>query len=254
MAVDPLSAATRSAKRNLLIASTLAITYRVFDIKIDKIPVSGFSLDFDPGVFVFLLAIALLYLTLIFALYYYIDIKNVEETPHETGMTKTYSDGVWLFSRRSAGKLKPIIASHLPPKYHFGSTDNIYIIFEDVANASLRDAILFRLKYDVSKLKIVKSVEKDKNTFLSLDVTPETDPELFKEIDRAARPHLRYHWWAARINKLRYMRLRWTAVAVYPFRNYVVDGLLPLVTAALAFAALYRLLDLSWMRVLTPTN
>jgi hypothetical protein len=55
MAVDPLSPATRATKRNLLVASMLAITYRAFDVSIDKIPVAGLSISFDNRVFAFLL-------------------------------------------------------------------------------------------------------------------------------------------------------------------------------------------------------
>lgn len=38
---DPLSTATRATKRNLLIASVIAISASAFNISIDRIPVGG---------------------------------------------------------------------------------------------------------------------------------------------------------------------------------------------------------------------
>lgn len=68
MGIDPLSSATRAAKRNLLIVSLLTITFRACQISIDKIPFSGLTINFDPGVFAFLLAALLFYFLVTFLL------------------------------------------------------------------------------------------------------------------------------------------------------------------------------------------
>jgi hypothetical protein len=52
---DPLSPATRATKRNLLLASVLAISANAFNVSIDKIPVAGLSITFDDRLFAFLL-------------------------------------------------------------------------------------------------------------------------------------------------------------------------------------------------------
>ena len=83
MTTDPLSTATRTAKRNLLATATVAITYSAFDVSISKIPVSGLAIEFDNRVFAFLLIAVLLYFMVTFALYYYIDIRNVDEPRHQ---------------------------------------------------------------------------------------------------------------------------------------------------------------------------
>jgi hypothetical protein len=44
---DPLSPATRAMKRNLLIASVVAISANAFKVSIDRIPMEGLSESFD---------------------------------------------------------------------------------------------------------------------------------------------------------------------------------------------------------------
>jgi hypothetical protein len=61
VSTDPLSSATRTAKRNLLTAATVAITYSAFDVSISKIPLGGLAIEFDNRVFGFLLMAVLLY-------------------------------------------------------------------------------------------------------------------------------------------------------------------------------------------------
>jgi hypothetical protein len=89
---DPLSPATRATKRNLLLASVIAISASAFNVSIDRIPVGGLSITFDDRLFAFLLLIVLAYFLCIFILYYAIDIKkyrghsasgNRLQTPHD---------------------------------------------------------------------------------------------------------------------------------------------------------------------------
>jgi phosphotransferase system glucose/maltose/N-acetylglucosamine-specific IIC component len=80
---DPLSSATRAVKRNLLIASVLAISANAFNVSVDKIPVGGLSVNFDSRLFAFLLVVTLLYFFCTFVIYYAIDMKNLEPTTHQ---------------------------------------------------------------------------------------------------------------------------------------------------------------------------
>jgi hypothetical protein len=98
MAVDPLSPATRAAKRNLLSVSVAAITYRAFDVSISRIPLGGLEIAFDNRVFAFLLLVLLLYLIATFALYYFIDIRNIEKPVHLVEKEKNHAakiNGFW---------------------------------------------------------------------------------------------------------------------------------------------------------------
>jgi len=95
---DPLSPATRATKRNLLVASVLAISANVFNVSIDKIPIGGLSITFDDRLFAFLLLIVLIYFLCTFTLYYSIDIKNLEKTDHQTVSEHAYRNSrnkVW---------------------------------------------------------------------------------------------------------------------------------------------------------------
>jgi hypothetical protein len=80
---DPLSSATRATKRNLLIVSLLAITFKAFNVTTDKLSFLGLAMTYDQGTFEFLMAVSLFYLLLTFALYYYIDIRNFPRTSHQ---------------------------------------------------------------------------------------------------------------------------------------------------------------------------
>jgi hypothetical protein len=80
---DPLSSATRAAKRNLLAASLIAVTFKAFNISVERISVVGVNMDFDRGVFEFLILASLAYFLATFCLYYYIDIRNFPRTAHE---------------------------------------------------------------------------------------------------------------------------------------------------------------------------
>ena len=68
MGIDPLSSATRTAKRNLLLVSLAIITVKAFNVTIEQIPLANLSIKFDPGALGFLLTISLLYFLLTFEL------------------------------------------------------------------------------------------------------------------------------------------------------------------------------------------
>src|SRR5436305_1195225 len=111
---DPLTPATRGAKRNLLVASVLAITFKAFDVKVDKIPVAGLSIDFDDRLFSFLLLTTTAYFLVTFVLYYFIDIRNLDTTTHQKTSDKIFSNKFSMFNQEAedwlSRNLDPIVA------------------------------------------------------------------------------------------------------------------------------------------------
>jgi hypothetical protein len=114
MPVDPLSPATRNAKRNLLVASVLTITYEAFDVTISKIPIAGLSIDFDNRLFGFLLFATMTYFSLTFLLYYAIDINNISSTPHQDNVENTYKSHLQSFPDYISSGLLHAIKTKLP--------------------------------------------------------------------------------------------------------------------------------------------
>src|SRR5690349_8490792 len=118
MAIDPLATATRTAKRNLLAASMLAITYKAFNGTIENIPIAGLNIRFDKGAFEFLLLAAILYFGATFLFYYVIDMRNLEQTPDQ-GTTKQNFQNMQANLRGSCqGDLAEAIRVTLPTGYH----------------------------------------------------------------------------------------------------------------------------------------
>lgn len=79
MPKDPLNPATRLAKRNLIGLSALAITVRAFDIKIDKLPITGLTLSVNEGAFRVCAFIGIIYFFIQFFLYRMSDFLNNDE-------------------------------------------------------------------------------------------------------------------------------------------------------------------------------
>ena len=114
MSADPLSSSTRTTKRNLLVASVFAIAYAAFDVTISKIPLAGLEIEFDQRLFSFLILSVLVYFTGTFILYYYIDIRNVELTPHQKLTEGEYTKKKTNYSHAYAQWQLRKIARRLP--------------------------------------------------------------------------------------------------------------------------------------------
>jgi hypothetical protein len=247
MAVDPLSPATRATKRNLLVASMLAIIYRAFDVSIDKIPVAGLSISFDNRVFAFLLIATLLYMTTTFALYYFIDIRNLEQTPHQVAKQKNYDSARNSFWSNHGNLTLRKIQASLPEQVTINTNEwsTIASYFQQLENVPPgvishppipRNFIVYRGNpHNAPKV-----------------LTRETDPAIFTlidtHIDKAGKTYLK-----RRARHYRHLKFSLYAVrSLYFIRDYLVDGILPLVLALIAFAALFHLIDLQWLRNLMP--
>lgn len=137
MSTDPLSNTTRATKRNLLVLSVLAITYRAFDVTVDRVPVTGgLSITLDPRVIVFLVSLCLLYFFCTFVLYYFIDMKNITPSSHQAKSKSSYLDNVSSFSNKQESVyLKRLERLH--PDKIFSSPNNITIILRRIESGSV---------------------------------------------------------------------------------------------------------------------
>lgn len=254
MVIDPLSAATRAAKRNLLVSSILVLTYRAFDISVEKIPFAGMSITFDPGVFAFLLSLAIIYFGVTFALYYYIDIRNIEETTHQKETKRNTSILIDAYTDRIAEALTLELAAGLPENHRIsnvmGQVKRIVVFF---GVRRFTDAILFRDEFDPAWIPLSYSTQTP-NLSTSTDLTPASHPELFDQLALTVKRRLRFFWWKEKAHRLWRKRLDWGVSAAYTVRNYFTDGILPIALGSLALAALYGWVDVHWIRSVAPTK
>jgi len=105
---DPLSGTTRKAKRNLILASLIAIALPTFDVTLDKLSLAGLSFSHTPGLPEFLLLSLILYFAITFGLHYYADVKDFTGIPHqretESRRHEKYNEFVRDFLSRSLWK------------------------------------------------------------------------------------------------------------------------------------------------------
>jgi hypothetical protein len=80
------------------------------------------------------------------------------------------------------------------------------------------------------------------------------DPELFKRVDDVITRSTRLFWWRFRLNDLRHRWAGRRAQFTYLFRNYFVDGALPVLVAITAPLALSsRMATTLFARPQSPT-
>lgn len=241
MATDPLSTATRATKRNLLVVSIIAITYQAFDVRISKIPIAGLEAAFDPRLFAFLLFALLLYFFFAFCTYYYIDIKNIEETAHQKRGLQRYTQWNQAVAQTEASRLIKRLQKSAPG----------FQIIEGEPVAGQKLSIVRHPQYSSNDLptdidQILHSLRiarpTNPNHPQSVDFIDKHQPLLIpfrgiirRKLVRAHRHrHLYYLWILTQYRALRFL---------YFFRNYFLDGLLPIALAITAF----DLFDLHWL-------
>jgi hypothetical protein len=247
MSTDPLSNATRNAKRNLLAVSVLAITYRAFDVSIDKIPIVGLSINFDSRVFVFLMSLCLLYFFCTFALYYFIDIKNLEPLSHQLASEHHFIERIGTF----AGVNENLYMRRLEglfPGFEFGGFNRIASLLRHIE----QDSVFQReneARSVISSLRISVRGEQP----LSFDhFHLAQDATLYNRAARELRQMMRGYKRRFLLLKARqFLRVRAIRL-VYFIRNYGTDGLLPILLGITAMLALYNLIPLEWLRHIAP--
>jgi len=250
MTVDPLSSSTRTTKRNLLVASVVAISYTAFDVKVSKIPVGGLSIEFDQRVFTFLLLMVLLYFFATFALYYFIDIRNVEKTSHETKAEKLFDDRDFFYVYETR-RVQRRINRALPPDVAFEQSENLSRKFQEMQSPYYNPA---NFSHDLS-------VVTEGSLLVHPKSTTRNSAEAFLRTKNAAA----YAIFDGMItNALRQFPKRfrrrnrrlWVYLqsvrAIYFIRNYLTDGILPFALGVAAFLALFHVIDLHWLRRISP--
>jgi hypothetical protein len=236
MDTDPLSTATRATKRNLLVASIVAIAYRGFDVTVERIPVAGLSIAFNEKLFTFLILCCLLYFLATFSLYYYIDIRNFPPPTHqrdsESMQAHTWKEFV-------AAQQKSIIAAvsekltkgqSVIPSSHFDSWFSCQIDFVDMAYSIVQKS--------------------DIRGDISLDRSQSAD--VYKFADRMLAERRSSFYRRIGFNKFR-KSLRWRVIAAtYFIRNYLIDGVLPIALAVTALTAVFNVISIRWLQYLVP--
>jgi hypothetical protein len=236
MPVDPLSPATRTTKRNLLVASVLAITYKAFNVTIDKIPVAGLSINFDNRVFTFLLLVTLLYFLLTFVLYFFIDIRDIETTAHQTASETLFRDALHSFVLKYEDRLAKEVKEGFPDY--------------DVTSSRIAGALAGQLATG-DYPKISKNPGQRK---IILDdyaePKPEPDPVFINAAQRMLRRY-RFWYWAKYASLL---PRRYSIRLTYFIRNYLTDGVLPIALGCFAIIALYGKVGVQWIQLIAPAQ
>lgn len=229
---DPLSPATRATKRNLLLASVVAISANAFNVSVDRIPVAGLSISFDDRLFAFLLLVVLVYFFCTFVLYYVIDIKNLETTEHQKAVKDAQSERIGTFAEHYLKRIREDLQNLLPEGY----------VHVNPGQKTLLEQNPSRVTYVVIQgEKDTRIIERSTlgSTATKLDdrlrTWIESYPKEKKEnIRRSGYPVIR-------------MRV------LYSLRNYFFDGALPIALALGALAAILFHLDLTWIQGYLPS-
>lgn len=252
MAIDPLSPATRAAKRNLLAISAVAITYKVFNVTIETIPIGGLKIDFERGAFTFLIICGLVYFGITFVLYYWIDIKNLERTPHQEVTTDKIKLKLSNFRYRTVQSVCSAIQNQLPPSNSIpagtsGLDENVFLILEAQEKSLLR-----RIGCDL-RFTVVDNSGGDRQLRF-VNVTTEECPAPFRAALDAAVKKIRWYRW--RYLPYRLVMFAWTTSVrlTYGFRNYGTDGILPVALMLFAIAAMYDLVSVRWLVNIVPRS
>jgi hypothetical protein len=250
MTTDPLSTATRTAKRNLLAVSILAITYKAFNVTVENIPIEGLNLKFQPGAFAFLLLSAVTYFLATFALYYWIDIKNMETTDHQRKTSEYYGNQLKDFRRAYAASLTSDIQAVLPKIWSVSRVET--------------DPAIALARYDVApwSWRLINGAsivdEWLKAIYVRNHPNPARPLAQFPDFVASATPVIqeflrKYRWFSFR-ERCELNRGQIPVNLVYLVRNYGLDGCLPCLLAVIAIAAMYGCINLTWLSRLLPTT
>lgn len=255
MSTDPLSAATRTAKRNLLLAAMAGITYSAFDVSISKIPIGNIAIDFDNRVFAFLLVATLLYFLGTFALYYFIDVKNIEQTKHQSDKEKNYRAENALFPQRYAQRTMTRIEKLLAPRIEVSSSSSprqIEKFLIEMENPQFEVGLVdhfVRSTRHGFNLELTKEKRSDPRRPINLE---EDEPELSHKVNAALQHAFDKYLLARRLNIARVAVGLYGVRTIYLIRNYLVDGAFPIALAIVALTSILQLTDLDWLKSLVP--
>lgn len=249
MGVDPLSTTTRTTKKNLLLVSTVAATFKIFDISIDKIPVAGISINFDKGVFSFLIALSLIYFLSCFAFYYYIDVKNIEVTNHQRITNKNYESKIHNYVNDYANETRRKIFKLAP---HIGHVViDIDKLLSNAIKYGFNADMLAQEKQKDASGRLYRIFLKDEHG-ASLEMKPMGNEEFFAIVSRLIDRRIKECRWRFKLYKISLLPRKIGVRASYLIRNYFLDGMLPISFAVLALLSVYDVIDLRWLRNIAP--
>jgi hypothetical protein len=250
MPAEPLADATRATKRNFLAASLLAITYNAFSVTIQKMPIAGLDISFDAGAFTFLLIVCTAYLEIAFAVYYWIDMKNLPVTEHQNLLRENFLQRNLTLHKNNLAHIRHSLIAAVPERYMLNVSD------VNLAEAIVRLETVFPKSERTVETwaecvaRLVKLAPKgpieDMPTEISQEFHLRASKILKTEFKRYRKETFQLHFvWAK----------HWLPVsAIYIFRNYLLDGLLPFVLGAIALLAMFGAINLKWIATLIPVR
>jgi hypothetical protein len=250
MAVEPLSESTKTAKRNLLVASVLAVTYRAFDVTVDKLPFAGIVIDFNTGVFAFLLTVLLCYFLLTFCVYYFIDIRNLEAPPHQTRSNEQYwenvEDRVQRFLHIAKNRADRAIDGGDVHVLYTAAMGNLLRQLARTPRAEHEQLILEaapRTLYELHMRNALSSV-------VQYPARAEEFGNVDTVVNRALWDFPDFERGTLLMAKSRLAGMN----SIYGFRNYILEGALPIALGVTAILAMYQVVPLEWIKHIAPVQ
>src|ERR1700688_3572079 len=245
--VDPLSPATRSTKKGLLIAALAAMTFKGFDVKIHTIDMAGLHIDFDGRVFDFLLVAALAYFLVSFCLYYYIDIRNFSTTKHQDDTEKWRLGQLGTFANNYLTKVRQELRHLTALDQRFLVTAQFSSVLTQMLKAGNSSAELERLSALAKKCFQFQTVEA--GAFLSAPL-PKDRMELAKQIEIMLEQRARQYPRAYSRHRSSLIPRTVGVRFAYQFRNYWLDGIFPALTGVIGLLAMFNVVPLRWLSII----
>jgi hypothetical protein len=250
---DPLSSVTRGLKRNLMIVGLLAVTYKGFDVTIEKIPAStiGVAIHWDERVFTFVLLAMLLYMLLAFALSYYIDMRNWDKTKHQKRTEQDYMRSVAGFASRYEKRILELVKPLVPADVNIGLA--ISQMGSNIERKAVTPDYRRRIRQrefviSLYKLSKVPAGRSGKN----IDLGRDDHKELYEKIDAIVWRFWRRYSARRMLHKIALLPRLWAVRSAYGVRNYVLDGWLPISLGVIAIMGLLNVIPLRWLQHLVP--
>lgn len=251
MTIDPLSNATRAAKRNLLLVSSAAILVKTFNLTVERLPVGIAVITVDQGALNFAIVMSLVYFGIAFATYYWIDIRNVKITDHQTTVFKKYESTRASFRRDCWDELEKNVqrVAQKGQRVVFDSSA-FDMILQDVAAFKALPNDAFLAGTEQYRCIWINDIE-GRNSKL-VPYNEKTAPQYHHVFNEVRRQLKRYrlrsiaHWSIWIIPLL-------MTKSLYLMRNYGLDGLLPLVLGLIAILNMYGVISMDWTTALLPS-
>lgn len=252
MIADPLSSATRTIKRNLLAVSASALLIKLYGVTVNKIPMSGLEMSFDPGVVAFCLVAIITYFLTTFVVYYVADIRVRQNTKREIDSQEKYKGKYELLKHKHAGKINDYLAENYDEKsYNEVKKPAIHDLlsgcerFFGVTRTAMNIEFILSGKIITRKKKNVGYVSPIfKQSFLSHHEAEIINAHIIRKCSDFKQDLLckKMVWRFAYILE----------TSPFWFRNYIIDGAFPIIISIAAISATYGYIDISWVKNLAP--